>query len=341
MRVLVTGNSGYVGQVLVPLLLDAGHEVRGLDTGFFEGGQFLPAPSIEQRALDIRDIKPEHLEGIDAIVFLAALSNDALGDLDPALTHQINGDATVSCARAAKEAGVKRFVFSSSCSLYGKSGDDILTEDAVMNPQTPYGESKINVERKLMELAGDGFSPTYMRNATAYGVSPSLRIDLVVNNLTGYALTTGEVRLQSDGTPWRPLVHVEDIGRAMVAVLDAPVEVIHNQAFNVGITEENYRIREVAEMVAKAVKGSELSFADGAGPDKRDYRVNFDKIKRELPGFKPQWTVEKGIVQLREAYLAEGLTKEDLLSERYLRIKTILRHKAEDRLDGGLRWTTG
>ena len=339
MRVLVTGHSGYVGQVLIPLLLDAGHQVKGLDTGFFDGCQFLEAPSIEQHALDIRDLKPENLEGIDAIVFLAALSNDALGDLDPALTHQINSDATVRCAQAAKKAGVQRFVFSSSCSLYGKSGDSILTEDAAMNPQTPYGESKIKVERALMELAGDGFSPTYMRNATAYGVSPSLRIDLVVNNLTGYALTTGEVLLQSDGTPWRPLVHVEDIGRAMVAALAAPIDSIHNQAFNVGITEENYRIREVAEMVAKAVEGSQLGFAEGAGPDKRDYRVNFEKIKRELPGFKPQWTVAKGIEQLRDTYLAEGLTKEDLLSERYLRIKTILRHRAEERLDEGLRWT--
>jgi nucleoside-diphosphate-sugar epimerase len=272
------------------------------------------------------------------VIFLAALSNDALGNLDPQLTFQINLDATVKVAERAKEAGVGRFLFSSSCSLYGAGADEHLTEEAPFNPVTPYGEAKIKVEQQLTKLAGGGFSPVYLRNATAYGVSPSLRGDLVVNNLVGYALTTGEVLIKSDGSPWRPLVHIEDISRAFLAVLDAPTDVIHDQAFNVGVTEENYRIREVAEIVRKAVPGSRVEYAPGASPDIRNYRVDFSKIKRCLPAFRPVWTVAKGVDELHAAYKAHGLTREEFLGSRYLRIGTILERRKAGLLDEHLRW---
>ena len=339
MRILVTGHSGYIGQVLCPMLQAAGHQVIGLDTYFYEGCQFQPAPAMESIRRDIRDIRPEDLEGVDAIAFLAALSNDALGDLDAGLTEEINDSATVRFARMAKDAGVQRFVFSSSCSLYGAGADAVLTEDSTMNPVTPYGKAKIDVELALTRLAGTDFSPVYMRNATAYGLSPSLRIDLVVNNLAGYAVTTGEVLLKSDGTAWRPLVHVEDISRAFLAALEAPRDVVHDQAFNVGRNEENFQIRQVAEMVHEAVPGSRIQIADGAEADTRNYRVSFDKIARELPAFQPQWTVQKGAAQLVQAYREYGLTKEELSSTKYLRIKTILGHKDGGRLDQGLRWS--
>tara|TARA_R110002126_G_scaffold16625_7_gene66338 strand:+ start:835 stop:1857 length:1023 start_codon:yes stop_codon:yes gene_type:complete len=338
MKILVTGHNGYIGQVMVPLLQSAGHEVTGLDTMFFEDCQFDAAPKVAEIHKDIRDVVPADLEGFDAVLFLAALSNDALGDLNPDLTFAINSAATVECAKAAKAAGVSRFVFSSSCSLYGAGDDDFLTETAAMHPCTPYGQAKIDVELELTKLADDTFSPTYMRNATAYGLSPNLRIDLVVNNLTGYALTTGEVLMKSDGMPWRPLVHIEDISRAFLAVVEADRDVIHDQAFNVGITEENYRIREVAQMVAEVVPNSRVEFADGASPDLRNYRVNFDKIKKALPAFQPTWTVRKGVQQMYDAYVAHGLTKEEFLSSKYLRIKTILGHLEATRLDTNLRW---
>ena len=339
MKTLVTGHNGYIGQVMVPFLQQAGHSVVGLDTYFFEDCQFDPEPTVESLRKDIRDLEPSDLEGFDAVVFLAALSNDALGDLDPELTYAINRDATVGCARAAKEAGVGRFVFSSSCSLYGASGDDVLTETAGMNPVTAYGRAKIEVEEALRELASDSFSPTYMRNATAYGLSPSIRIDLVVNNLTGFAYTTGEVLMKSDGSPWRPLVHIEDISRAFLAVLEADRDVVHDEAFNVGRSEENYRIREVAEIVGEVVPDCVLGFADGASPDLRNYRVNFDKLANALPSYQPQWTVRKGVEELLDAYRRHGLTKDEFLSSKYLRIKTILEHRDGGRLDDRLRWT--
>ena len=339
MNVLVTGHRGYIGAVMVPLLQEAGHEVTGFDTRYYgdcDFGDFGDqVPAIRK---DIRDLEAADLEGFDAVVFLAALSNDALGNLDPQLTYQINLDATVKAAERAKEAGVGRFLFSSSCSLYGAGSDEHLTEEAEFNPVTPYGEAKIKVEQELTKLAGDGFSPVYLRNATAYGLSPSLRADLVVNNLVGYALTTGEVLIKSDGSPWRPLVHIEDISRAFRAVLEAPAEVIHDQAFNVGITEENYRIREVAEIVREAVPGSQVEYAPGASPDARNYRVDFTKIREALPAFQPVWTVPKGVEELREAYKAHGLTKEEFLSSRYLRIGTILDRREQGLLDEALRW---
>lgn len=338
MKLLVTGHNGYIGQVMVPFLQRAGHEVAGLDTFFYEDCQFDGAPSVEALRKDIRDIEPGDLEGFDAVLFLAALSNDALGDLDPQLTYDINRDATVRCAEVAKQAGVPRFIFSSSCSLYGAAGDAALTETAAMNPVTPYGAAKIEVEQLLAELADEHFSPVYMRNATAYGLSPSIRIDLVVNNLTAYAYTTGEVLMKSDGSPWRPLVHIEDISRAFLAVLEAPREVVHDQAFNVGRSSENYRIRQVAELVAEVVPDCHLEFAEGASPDLRNYRVDFSKIETTLPGYQPIWTVRKGIEELYEAYQRHGLTRDEFLSAKYLRIKTILGHREAGRLSNALRW---
>ncbi|MEZ6019197.1 MAG: NAD(P)-dependent oxidoreductase [Planctomycetota bacterium] len=341
MRVLITGHNGYIGQVLDPMLQSFGHDVVGLDTFFFEGCQFDEAPT-GSRTLrkDIRDVQAADLEGFDAIVFLAALSNDALGDLDPGLTVEINHSATVRFAQLAKQAGVQRFIFSSSCSLYGAAeGDELLTEESPMNPVTAYGKAKIDVERELVKLADDHFSPTYMRNATAYGLSPSLRIDLVVNNLTGYAYTTGEVLMKSDGSPWRPLVHVEDIAAAMRAVLESPRDPIHNQAFNVGQTDENYQIRDVARIVQEVVPNSVIKFAEGAEPDKRNYRVSFDKICGEIPTYQPQWNVRQGVEELYKAYQAHGLTVDELNSSKYLRIKTILGHRNAGRLDPALRWS--
>jgi len=339
MRILVSGHNGYIGQVMVPFLSQAGHEVTGLDTYYYEGCQFEDPPAgFRELRKDLRDVRASDLEGHDAVVFLAALSNDALGDLDPALTAEINHHATVAFAAEAKRAGVSRFLFSSSCSLYGAQGNDALTEEADLKPVTPYGVAKAEVERELSLLADHDFSPTYLRNATAFGLSPSLRIDLVVNNLTAYAVTTGAVLMKSDGMPWRPLVHVEDICRAFAAALEAPAESVTDQAFNVGRSEENYRIRQVAEMVRDIVPNCEVAFAEGAEPDVRNYRVDFTKIGEVLPTFQPRRTVRDGIEELYRAYVAHGLEKRDLESSRYLRIKTILDLKRRGRLDERLRW---
>jgi nucleoside-diphosphate-sugar epimerase len=340
MRVLVTGHKGYIGSVMVPLLVDAGHEVVGLDTGLYEACSFGDRRrEIAGVRLDIRDVEPHHLEGFEAVVHLAALSNDPLGDLDAQLTYDINHLASVRLARAARQAGVERFLFASSCSLYGASGTDApLTEGAGFNPVTPYGESKILVEQDVTELASADFSPVFFRNATAYGVSPHLRVDIMVNNLVGYAVTTGQVLIKSDGSPWRPLVHVEDICRAFLATLDADRQRTHNEAFNVGISEENFRVREVAEMV-EAVTGCEASFAEGASGDARDYRVDFAKIQRVLPEFQPRWTVRKGVEELYEAYRRYDLTQDEFLGGRYVRLTEIKRLQAEGRLGDSLRWT--
>jgi nucleoside-diphosphate-sugar epimerase len=341
MKVLVTGHHGYIGSVMVPLLLETGHEVVGLDTGLYEACGFGEGRrEVASVRLDLRDVEPRHLEGFEAVVHLAALSNDPLGDLDPQLTYDINHGASVRLARAARDAGVERFLFASSCSLYGASGTDApLTEEAPFNPVTPYGESKILVERDVSALATDSFSPVFFRNATAYGVSPSLRVDIMVNNLVGYAVTTGEVLIKSDGSPWRPLVHVEDICRAFVAALGVDRQRSHNQAFNVGLSEENFRVREVADMVESVVAGSRVEYAAGASADARDYRVDFGKIQRVLPEFRPRWTVRKGVEELYEAYRRYHLTADEFLGGRYVRLAEINRLQDQARLDERLRWT--
>jgi nucleoside-diphosphate-sugar epimerase len=291
------------------------------------------------RWLDIRDAGlVSDFAGVDAVVHLAALCNDPLGDLDTELTYDINYRASVQLAHLAKQAGVRRFLFSSSCSLYGVAGgDNRLGEDAAFNPITAYGAAKVCVERDVARLADESFSPTFLRNATAYGVSPRLRADLVVNNLVGHALLTGEVRVESDGTPWRPLIHVEDIARVFLAVLQAPRERVHNEAFNVGHTEENYQVRDVARMVAEIVPGSRVCFAPGGGPDQRSYRVDCSKLAGTVPAFQPRFTVQKGIEQLYDAYRIHGLTRHDFAS-RYVRLKHVRRLIDEGRLDATLRW---
>jgi len=340
-RVLVTGHGGYIGAVLAPFLQRAGHEVVGFDSGWFDDAPFGDDSEIRRLPAirkDLRDAERRDLEGFDAVVHLAGLSNDPLGDLDPGLTHAINEAASVRFAELAKAAGVSRFLFSSSCSTYGAAGDEPLDESAEFNPVTPYGFSKVRMEEALSRLADQRFTPTYLRNATAYGVSSRLRLDLVLNNLMGWAVTTGKIRLMSDGTPWRPIVHIEDISRAFLAVLEAPRETVHARAFNVGRTAENYRIRELAEIVAETVPGTSVEFAAGAGPDKRNYRVDCDRIARELPAFQPRWDARSGARELYDAYRRVGLSREAFDGPSYKRLAHIQRLQREGRLDASLRW---
>jgi nucleoside-diphosphate-sugar epimerase len=342
MKVLVTGSYGYIGTVLVPMLNQKGHEVIGLDTDYYERCTFTGTlPDVKTINKDVRDIEKDDIEGFDAIIHLAGLSNDPLGDYKPELTEDINEKASVRLAKIAKKVGVKRFLFASSCSNYGASGADFLTEEAVFNPVTPYGFSKVRVEAALAKMADENFSPTFIRASTAYGVSPRLRFDLVTNNLTAWAFTTGRVYLKSDGSPWRPIVHIEDISRAYIAALQAPRETVHNEGFNIGTTTENYQIREIAEMVKEIVPGCKVDYAPDAGPDKRCYRVDCNKLARVLHDFKPQWTARRGIEQLYEEYKKVGLSLEEFEGPKYMRIAHIKSLIDEGRLDENLRWKDG
>lgn len=338
MRVLLTGNEGYIGTILVPLLRQAGHAVVGLDAGLFRECSITAVPPVPTLRKDIRDIEASDLAGIDAVIHLAGLSNDPLGDLNPALTFEINHLATVRLAVLARAAGVGRFLYASTCSVYGAAGDDFLDEQSPFNPVTPYAESKMRSEQDLMRLADHRFSPVYVRAATAYGASPLLRFDLAVNNLVAWAATTGLVFLKSLGTSWRPLVHIEDIARAYLALLQAPRAVVHNQAFNVGRTAENYRIRDVAELVQKIVPETRVEFADDASADRRNYRVNCDRLARAVPAWQPRWTVAAGAGEVYQAIRDTGLRSQDFEGPRYNRIAYIRQLLAERRIDAALRW---
>jgi nucleoside-diphosphate-sugar epimerase len=338
-KVLVTGHHGYIGSVTTPVLEAAGHEVIGLDTRFYRGCDLPPygdAPLGPD--LDVRDVTAKHLRDFDAVVHLAALSNDPLGEVDPELTYEINFHATVNLARAAREAGVFRFVFASSCSMYGASSEQAVTEDAPLKPLTAYAESKVRSEEALSELADDDFSPVSMRNATAYGVSPRLRLDIVLNNLVAWAHTTGTVKILSDGTPWRPLVHVSDIARATAALLEAPRDAVHGQAFNVGRDEENHRVRELAEIVREVVPGSSVELGGAADPDPRSYRVDFGKLRRAVPGLELQWTARDGAEELYDAYREAGLTLEAFEGPRFTRLKRLRQLWDEGTLGPDMRW---
>ncbi len=342
MRVLVAGDRGYIGAVMVPFLREAGHQVDGLDVGLYEGCDFGVAPEGlgARPARDIRDAEAGKLADYDAVICLAALSNDPLGHLNPAATYSINHEGTLRLARAAKQAGVERFLFASSCSLYGAAGSQAVAEDAELFPVTPYGETKVLAERDLSLLADDAFSPSYLRNATAYGASPRLRLDIVVNNLTAVAMTTGQVRLESDGSPWRPLVHIEDISRAFLSVLEAPRELVHNEAFNVGRMEDNVQVKDIAELVRDAVPGSKVSLAENAGPDLRNYRVDFSKLTGTFPDLNLQWRVRDGVNELVGAYARHGLTYEDFMSARFVRLRRIRELLAASLVDEMLRRQT-
>jgi nucleoside-diphosphate-sugar epimerase len=339
MRILLTGHHGYIGSVCAPLFTDAGHEVVGLDTVFYRGCDlaFVSSASPAALALDVRDVRPHDLVGFDAVVHLAALSNDPIGDFSPELTREINFEATVSIARAAREAGVRRFVFSSSCSMYGASADDAVDENAPLKPLSAYAESKVRAEAELADLAGPDFAPVSMRNATAYGVSPRLRVDLVLNNLVGWAHTTGKVKIMSDGTPWRPLIHVEDIARAALAAVEAPEELIRGEAFNVGRDTENYQVRELGDIVEAVVPRSQVEYAGAGDPDPRSYRVSFGKLARTFPDLELTWTARAGAEELYSAYRAAGLTLEEFQSDRFTRLKRLRLLLDRGELDPTLR----
>ncbi|MEO8198695.1 MAG: SDR family oxidoreductase [Thermoanaerobaculia bacterium] len=341
MRVLVTGHHGYIGSLLMPLLAERGIDAVGLDSDLFENCTFGPpvAETWPSRQMDLRDATLGDLEGFDAVMHLAALSNDPLGDINPNLTYDINLEGSLRLARLAKQAGVGRFLFSSSCSNYGASGDGLLDEQAPLAPLTPYAISKVKLEEELTRLADDTFTPVFLRNATAYGISPRLRVDLVLNNLTAWAVTTGKIVLQSDGTPWRPIVHVEDICRAFLVLLDAPREKVHAQAFNICASTENYRIRELAGIVGETIPGCEVTFAAGAGPDARNYRVSGDKFAQTFPEFRLKWNARSGAREIYQAYLAAGLTQAEFDGPRFKRLAHIRQLLEVGTLSADLRWT--
>jgi len=339
MRVLLTGHQGYIGSVASEVLQTNGYEVIGFDTGFYGECTFGSKPSeVPEIKKDLRDVTEQDLEGIDAVVHMAALSNDPLGNLDSQLTYDINYAASVQLAKVAKRAGVQRFVFASSCSTYGAAGDEFLDETSALNPVTAYGESKVKAEVEISALASQNFSPTFMRNTTAYGASKRLRLDIVLNDFVASAFTSGRVYIKSDGTPWRPLVHIRDIIGAAQAVLEAPREVVHNQTFNVGRNDENFRISEIAAIVADIVPNCRIEYAPGGGPDLRCYRVSFDKIANMVPGFQPKWTARMGAQELYDAYKSIGLTAAEVEFGRYTRLKEIRRLQEAGKLNSNLYW---
>jgi nucleoside-diphosphate-sugar epimerase len=330
MRILVTGCNGYIGPVMSAVLRQAGHEVSGLDAGYFSEGQ---------ARKDVRDLRAADLDGLEAVVHLAALSNDPMGELHPEWTRQINREGSLHLARIARDAGVSRFLFASSCSIYGASEHEFATESSPLQPLSAYAISKVRTEEGLDKLASSTFSPVSLRNATAYGVSSRMRLDLVLNNLVAWAFTTGRVQIMSDGSPWRPIVHIEDIARAFAAVLSAPREAIHNQAFNVGATEENYQVKDLGAIVAETVPGSVVNCSGTSNPDPRNYRVNFSKIHQAL-GFRTEWTARRGAAELFAAFQEINLKEEDLQSRRYVRLKQLRYLLDAGELDETLRWKT-
>jgi nucleoside-diphosphate-sugar epimerase len=339
MRILVTGHKGYIGTILVPMLAKAGHDIVGLDSDLYRNSTYGDGlPAVPEIIKDVRDVEKADLARVDGIIHLAGLSNDTLGDLNPTLTYEINHAASVRLAAMAKEVGIRRFIFASSCSNYGAAGDGLQNETASLNPVTPYAISKVLVERDVAQLADESFSPVFMRNATAYGVSPRIRFDLVLNNLTAWAYTTGHILLKSDGTPWRPLVHIEDITMAAIAAIEAPADVVHNEAFNVGLNSENYQMRELAEVVRGTVPNCDIAFAPGAEPDKRNYRVDFSKFARAFPSHPLQWDVKRGARQIYDSYRTHGLEKDEYEGPKYKRIAQIQSLLKSGQLDEKLRW---
>jgi len=340
-KIIVTGHRGFIGSLLANMLIQNGCEVTGIDTGYFNEDceLFSNNLSIKEVKNDLRDISEEDLSGSYAVCHLGALSNDPMGEIDPELTFEINYRASVRLAQLAKKVGVEKFIYSSSCSLYGiASGENDITEEGQLNPLTAYAKSKVQTEKEILPMTDSHFSVTSLRNSTAYGVSPKLRVDLVVNNLVGWALTSGEIRIMSDGSPWRPLIHAEDIARAFLAVIDAPPEKVNGQAFNVGVNSENYRVREIAELVADAVPGCRLVFTGEHGADSRSYRVNFDKIRNNLPEFQPQWTLKQGIAQLVEHFRKYGMTPEKFSGRYFIRLKQLQYLLQSKKLNEKLFW---
>lgn len=343
MKVLVTGSGGYIGSVLCGKLLEDGFEVTGLDTGFYVGCNFFKVPyTIRQISKDVRDIAPRDIIGFDAVIHLAALSNDPIGTINPELTSEINFRASVRLAEYAREAGVKRFIFSSSCSIYGIAGEEDVDERGKLDPVTEYARSKVESEEKIAGFADEHFSPVILRNATVYGISPMMRTDLVVNNLAGWAYTTGKMRIMSDGTPWRPLIHIQDICNAFIAVLKAPRPLIHDQVFNVGSINENYRIKDIVDIIKKKMPECDIEYTGEHGADERTYRVNFSKITKVLADhFKPQWNVDRGVEEIFAAYKEKKLLKDDFQGDKFIRLKRIKKLLKEGKINGELFWEGG
>lgn len=341
MKVLVTGNNGYIGSMLTRILVEKGHQVTGLDINYYAGCEFnkVHFPPIKQINKDVREVSKRDLENIDAIIHLAALSNDPLGEFDARLTDVINYQATVMIANLARESGIRRFIYASSCSMYGIAGEDAVGEDSPLAPVTAYAVSKVKSEEALSKMADDDFSPVLLRAGTTYGIAPMLRCDLVVNNLVGWAFTTGKIRIMSDGTPWRPTIHVQDLSHAYVACLEAPIDIIHNEAFNVGQNKENYQIRDIASVVEGIVPGCKVEYTYEHGADSRTYRVSFDKISTKLRGiFTPEWHIEKGVREIYEAYKAHGLTYEEFTGNKYIRLNQLKKLLQQKAIDENLSW---